>query len=922
MRSRNVVIALWVVAQVTAPVLAEGQAPANPAVVPHIAFEQFVLPNGLTVVVHEDRKVPIVAVNVWYHVGSKNEKPGKTGFAHLFEHLMFNGSENYDDDYFGPLEKVGATDLNGTTNPDRTNYFQNVPRPALDLVLFLESDRMGHLLGAVDQGRLDEQRGVVQNEKRQGENQPYGLVRQLIAESAYPVGHPYHWTTIGSMEDLEAASLEDVHEWFGTYYGPNNAVVVVAGDIDPATARDRVEKYFGHIPPGLPIARLDRWIAKMSGERRGVLQDRVPQSRVYKVWNVPEWGSAEADHLDLVSDVLASGKTSRLYKRLVYDDQIATDVVAFISKREIGSQFQIMATARPGGGLAAVERAVDEELQRLIAEGPAPEEMRRVKTQFRASFIRGAERIGGFGGKSDVLATNMVYAGDPGFYRKTLQRVADATAEQLQSVARQWLSDGVYVLEVHPVEQLQAAGDGVDRSSLPTVAELPAPRFPELERTTLSNGLEVILARRDAVPAVDFHLLVDAGFAADQHGVPGTASLAMNMLDEGTKTRNSLEISDALARIGARLRSGSNLDLSSVSLSTLVEHTDSGLVLLADVIQNPSFPQPDFERLKAEQLARIQREKATPVQIALRVFPQLLYGEGHAYSTPLTGSGTEESISGLSRDALVRFHQDWFTPSNATLVAVGAITLAELTPKLERLLGGWQSRSVPTKNVAEVSRKTSPSVYLIDRPGSQQSIIFAGHVAPPKNNKREVALEVLNDLLGGSFSSRINMNLREEKGWSYGAFTFLWDARGQRPFIAYAPVQTDKTRESLEELVGELRDIIGSRPATVDELAKAQANLTLSLPGRWETNAAVGESIAELVRFRLPHDYYDGYAAAVRGVVVEELADVARQVVHPDALVWVIVGDQAKIEQSIRDLRLGEVGLLDTDGRPVSPGAS
>ncbi|HZO17531.1 MAG TPA: pitrilysin family protein [Gemmatimonadaceae bacterium] len=886
--------------------------------IPEIKYEKFILPNGLTVLVHEDRKAPIVAVNVWYHVGSKNEKIGRTGFAHLFEHLMFNGSEHFNDDYFKPLEKVGATDLNGTTNFDRTNYFQNVPTSALDLVLFMESDRMGHLLGAIDQARLDEQRGVVQNEKRQGENQPYGKAFAFMAENTYPRGHPYSWSVIGSMEDLTAASLEDVREWFRTYYGPNNAVLVIAGDIDAATARQKVEKYFGAIPPGPPIAKQEKWIAKMTGARRGIMQDRVPQARITKVWNVPEWGTADADHLTLVANILASGKSSRLYKRLVYDDRTATDVQAFLSAREIGSQFMIQARPHPGGDLVAVERALDEELARFIREGPTPAELQRAKTQYRANFVRGAERIGGFGGKSDILATNMVYAGNPDHYRITLSRIASATAAQLRAAAQTWLSDGVYALEVHPFPQLQASGAPVDRSKLPEAGPSPESEFPTIATATLSNGLKVYLAERRGVPLVNFNLMVDAGFAADHRGVLGTASLAMNMLDEGTKTRNALQISDDLQRFGAQLGTGSDVDVSTVFLSTLRESMDSSLAIFADVILNPSFPQADFDRLQKLQLAQIQREKVTPQQMALRVFPVLLYGSGHAYGIPLTGSGTEESVSKLRRNDLIEFHRTWFKPNNASIIVVGATTLAEITPRLERLFGAWRPGEVPKKNIGQVAHQPRSTVYVIDRPGSEQSIIFAGHVAPPKRNPREIALTAMNEILGGSFTSRVNMNLRENKHWSYGAFSILFDARGQRPFIVLAPVQTDKTKESLAEVASELRGLASNRPATAEELSKVQANLTLSLPGRWETNNAVGNSIEEIVRFDLPHDYYRTFASNVRALKLADLTSVATETIQPDKLIWVVVGDRAKIEAGIRELNLGPLQFIDADGKPLS----
>ncbi|HEY5883203.1 MAG TPA: insulinase family protein, partial [Pyrinomonadaceae bacterium] len=520
-------------------------APATRATAPRIdiPYERFVLKNGLTVIVHEDRKAPIVAVNVWYHVGSKNEKPGKTGFAHLFEHLMFNGSENFNKDYFQALERIGASDLNGTTNEDRTNYFQNVPVSALDTVLWLESDRMGHLLGAIDKAKLDEQRGVVQNEKRQGENEPYSLSEELITKAVFPASHPYSHTVIGSMEDLNAASLDDVKEWFKTYYGPANAVVVIAGDIDSKTALAKVEKYFGSIPPGPPVTHFDKWVAPRTGEQRQVAQDRVPQARLYKVWNIPGIGTAENDYLNLASDILVSDKASRLYKRLVYDEQIATDVGAFLDQREIGSLFIVQVTAKPAGDLGAIERAVNEEMQKLFAVPPAQDELDRVRTSMFAQFVRGAERIGGFGGKSDILARSEVFEGKPDAYKASLDRIAAASPADIQGTARRWLSDGAYVLEIHPFPNHVATQTGVDRKTMPVPGAGPEPKFPALQRGKLSNGMEVIVAERRSVPVVNLSLLVDAGFAADQFAQPGTAALAMNMLDEGTKTKNSIDIS-------------------------------------------------------------------------------------------------------------------------------------------------------------------------------------------------------------------------------------------------------------------------------------------------------------------------------------------------------------------------------------------
>jgi len=880
-----------------------------------IPYEKFVLDNGLTLIVHEDHKAPIVAINMWYHVGSKNEQPGKTGFAHLFEHLMFGGSQNAPGRYIDAMEKIGATDLNGTTNPDRTNYFENVPTSAVDFVLFMESDRMGHLLGTLDQKTLDLQRGVVQNEKRQGENQPYGVTRQLLTENTYPAKHPYSWTTIGDMADLDAASMKDVTEWFKTYYGPSNVVMVVAGDIDAKTAREKVEKYFGDIPAGPPVAHQQVWIAKMTGTHRQVVQDRVPQARIYKVWNIPEFGSADADYLDLVSDCLSSGKTSRFYKRLVYDDQIATDASASVEVREIGGQFRVQATARPGQTLPQVEKELDEELARFLKDGPTPEELDRVKVQYEANFIRGIERIGGFGGKSDRLAQNQVFLSSPDAYKISLNRVRQATPEDLKAAANRWLSDGVYILEVNPFPDYKTSSTGVDRSKPPALGTPPELKLPKLQRATLSNGLKIVLAERHEVPLVNLTLAVDAGFASDSLSSPGTANLALDALIDGTRTRNALQISDELDNLGARLRTDSNLDTSFVSLSALTAKLVPSLDLFADVILNPSFLEEEVARERKLTLAAIEREENTPQLAVQRVLPALLYGSNHPYGNSLTGSGTTESVSKLTRADLVKFHETWFRPKNSTLIVVGDTTLKEITPQLEKRFAGWKNGDVPHKNVAKVPLTSKSQVYLIDKPGAIQSVIVAGIVAPPRATPDEIAIETMNNALGGTFGARINMNLREDKHWTYGARTILRDARGQRPYFAFAPVQTDKTKESMVELNKELRGIVGDHPIAETELTKIQANETLKLPGSRETLDALGQSVIDIVQFGLPDDYYETFGARVLALKTTDVNAAAKQVVKPDDLIWIVIGDRAKIESGVKELGFGEFHLMSPDGK-------
>ena len=882
-----------------------------------VPYQKFVLKNGLTVIVHEDHKAPIVAVNIWYHVGSKNERPARPG-SPTCSSTSCSAAASTSSRYIEAMEPIGATDLNGTTNEDRTNYFENVPTSALDYTLWLESDRMGHMLGAIDQKTLDLQRGVVQNEKRQGENQPYGLTEELITKDTYPAAIPTRGPSSGPWKTSTPHRMRMCRNG-------SRPTTVRRTPCSPlpatSTRRPRARRWrstSATFPPARPIAKQRVWIAKMTGTHRQVAQDRVPQARVYKVWNVPQYGCA-GRRLPRSGDrrALARERRSRLYKRLVYDDQIATDVSAFSYDQEIGGQFTIQATARPGDDLAKVEKALDEELARFLEDGPTAAEMERVKNQSMAGFVRGIERIGGFGGKSDLLARNQVYLGSPDAYKTSLKRIEAATPEDVRSAGRRWLSDGVFVLEVHPYPKYETSTAAADRSKLPDLGTFPELHLPKLQHSTLANGMKVVLAERHETPLVNLWLVLDAGYAADQSALPGTAQAIAALLTGGTKTRTALQISDEQGMLGAQLGASSNLDVTTVRLSALKAKLDPSLALYADVILNPAFPQEDFARQQKLQLAAIQREKVTGIAMGLRVLPALLYGKGHSYGNSLTGSGTEESVAKLTREDLVKFHQTWFRPNNGTLVVVGDTTLAELTPKLEKLFAGWQKRDVPAKNISRVQFPEKPVVYIMDRPGALQSDILVGQIAPPRSSPDQIAIETMNAIFGSDFGARLNMNLREDKHWSYGAQSVLFSARGQQPFLAYAPVQSDKTKESLDELNKEFHGIVGSRPPVAAELQRAQNSMTLKLPGSRETINEVGSSILEQVQFGLPDDYYQTFAGKVRSLSVSSVTDAAKSTIRPDNLVWVVVGDRAKIEAGIRQLGLGEVKFLDANGNPM-----
>lgn len=900
---------------ISAMACAAPKAPPLPAV--DIPYQKFVLDNGLTLIVHEDHKAPVVAVNIWYHVGSKDERPGRTGFAHLFEHLMFNGSENYKDDYFKVMEAAGATKLNGTTWFDRTNYFQNVPTSALDLTLWMESDRMGHLLGAIDQKVLDEQRGVVQNEKRQGQNRPYGKVNEFIISSTYPAGHPYSWEPIGSMDDLNAASLEDVKDWFRAYYGAANAVLVIAGDITAADAKARVEKYFGDIPSGPVVKRQQEWTAKMEGSRRAMLQDNVPQARIYKVWNIPGIRQHDYTMMDIVSDVLGGGKNSRLYKRLVYTDRTATSVSAYVGPFEIASQLQVVVTVKPGEDPAKVERVIDEEITNLLAKGPTAAEIDRIRTTNFANFARGIERIDGFGGKSSILAESQVFGGSPDFYKTRLDWISKATVAEVQAAARRWLSDGAFVLNVEPVPLFKTVASTVDRTKLPVTGTPPSLKLPAPARAKLSNGLEIVVVERHSAPVVDFTLISDAGFAADSLAKPGTARLATLMVQEGTKTRSSQQISERAESLGATLGVGSSLDRSYLSMNALSNRLGDSLQLYADLLLNPTFPDQELERLRGQTLAAIQQEKAQPTGIINRVLPKLLYGEGHAYANPVSGIGTEESVTHLKSAELAAFFKRWVRPDNSQLLVVGDTTLEAIKPMLEKQFASWRTPAdaTPKKNLANVASATASRVFLIDRPGAEQSQIVAASVGPTRADPDHIRFVTLDALLGGNFSARLNMNLREDKHWSYGAFTRLVDSIGPGVYRAGAGVQSDKTAEGMAEIRKELRDVLTTRKPTAAELKFAVDSIAIALPGNNETSNEIADSYEEILTYGLKDSYWNDMVGDLTSLTLADINASAAKLVRPDGLTWVVVGDLAKIEKGVRALGFGEVTVLDTDGK-------
>lgn len=872
-----------------------------------ISHRKFVLPNGLTLLVHEDHSAPVVGVNFWYHVGSRNEKRGKTGFAHLFEHFFFNGSENYPHGFREAMDDLGATNRNGTTSTDRTNFFEDVPVSALDRTLYLEADRMGFLAKQITAESLTRERGVVQNEKRQGENQPYGRVFGRIMQTLYPYSHPYSWPTIGEMEDLDAASLKDVQEWYRTYYGPNNCVLSLAGDITPDHALALVKKYFGSIPPGPPVARLEAWVPGLERNVRETMQDRVAQPRIYRVYHAPGWADREVQHLTLAANALSGSRAARLDRRLVYEKKLATSVSAGTLDRESAGLFFVTVTLAPRVDPVVAERELDAVMDEYLKTGPTADELRRARVTEYANFVRGLERLGGFGGRSDVLAESMTYGGSPEAYLERFRVLSAVAADEVAAVSRKWLGAHHYTMTVLPVPALAPEKSDVDRKVLPPLGPAPDVPFPRIQTSRLNNGLRVYLIERHSLPLVNLALAASGGSSADPAGKSGLASFAVNLMTEGTESRDSFRIAEELEGLGASVTGGSGMDSSTLRLRALKSKLASSMDIFADIALHPSFAPAIVELARGRRLAQIRQEQTSPVPMALRLMPKLIYGEGHPYSGPFTGSGSDATVRGISRDDLLGWHKTWFRPGSSALVAAGDITMAELTAELNRAFGGWAAGEAPKRQIGAGQAAGKGKVYVIDKPDAPQSIIAAAHVTEPNGQADEQAIATVMRLFGGMATSRLNRNLRLDKHWSYGTTGMIADARGPRPFFVIAPVQTDKTKEAMVEVLEEIRGVAGKRPIAGEEFESIKRTVVLSLPGRFATLAALEQALLDVALNGTAPEYFYNYAAHAREMGADKLNAAGARYVHPAELTWLVVGDLAKIEKGVRELGYGEV---------------
>ena len=887
-----------------------------------IPYQQFTLPNGLRVIVHTDRKAPVVAVSVWYNVGSTFEPKGRTGFAHLFEHLMFNGSENAPDDFFVPLKSVGATDFNGTTSFDRTNYFETVPTGALDRALFLESDRMGWLTGAITQSVLDEQRGVVQNEKRQGDNQPYGLTQYKLFGGLFPPGTPYGHTVIGSMTDLDAATLDTVKSWFHDHYGPNNAVLVLAGDIDVPTARTLVAKYFGPIPRGPESVAPAVQIPTLAQPVNETMKDRVAAVMITRNWAVPGLKDKDATALDVAAGVLGGLASSRLDNALVKREKLVVNVSAGNSSLRGLGVFQIQAIVRPGVDPAQVNQRIDAIVADFLKTGPTADEVNRVVTSSAARTVEGLESVGGFGGKAVTLAEGALYTGDPAFYKKQLAELAEQTPASVKAAAKRWLTRPAYSLtvvpgprdayaeaQVPPVAPVAAAPTPAPKNSrggltMPEVGQVTGLTFPAVQRTRLRNGIELVYAQRGAVPVTQAVLSFDAGVAADVPGKLGTQNLTLNMLEQGTTSRDSIQIAEAEERLGAQIGSGGSADRTTISLEVPSANLAPALELFADIARNPAFADAEVARVKNQQLAGIQQELTSPNGLAGRVVPRLVYGPASPYAKSI-GGGDPKAVAALTPADLRAFQQAWLRPDKAKLFVVSDRPLAEVKAALDARFGDWQATGpAGTKSFTAASTPAAPRIVLVDRPDSPQSVIVGAIPTGLQGTQDLLPVNTANDALGGSFLSRINMDLREKRHWSYGVSGRFNVAEHAAPYMISAPVQADQTGPSLASLRTDLASFVTTEPMTQAEFDRAIVGAVRALPGQFETSDAVLSAMQTNDLLKRPDNYYATITGRLQGLTLPQLNTALRGALDPSRAIWVVVGSAASVKPQLDSLGL------------------
>ncbi|MBF0545495.1 MAG: insulinase family protein [Candidatus Riflebacteria bacterium] len=895
---------------------------------PKIEFEKFVLPNGLQVILHIDRKLPIVHVNEWVHVGSKNEKPGKTGFAHLFEHLMFQGSKNAPGGkiapagYFNYIEKAGANvregGINGTTGSDRTNFFDTVPSGNLEYVLWLESDRLATLIDYLDQKNLDNQREVVRNERRMGlDNAPYGRIREILPANLYPPTHPYSWPVIGSHEDLINASLEDVKAFFKQYYTPNNISLVIAGDFDPAEAKKLVAKYYGCIPSGPPLARPRKFIPSINEEKIIEVNDRVPQTRIIMVWPSPAYFDKDDAELDLASLVLSNGLSSRLTKELVYDKQLCTTVSAVQDSNEISGEFAIEATLREGSDYKVVEKTIDNIISELAKNGPTKEELERIKTRIEYIFVSNLEKLGGFGGKADQLNQYNTYLGDPGKFEENFLRYQTPNSEDVKNSFDRWINNTKRLkIRFFPEPSGRVEKTDLDRGKPPAFGSDKDFEAPTAKSAVLENGLEVIVIERNELPKVAVGLSSKAGSFREAKGKEGLANLTMNVMRKGSKTRKALEIDEQLSNLGTSLGASCGRETAILQFEVLKRNLEPAMEIVADVVMNPAVPEEEIERERKLILGDISQMESDPVDLSSRLTSILAFGKEHPYGHPALGF--TGSVKNLNHDDVVKFHDENWVASGSYIVFAGQITLDEAKQITEKVFKSWKVGNIGKLELPEVKPYDAKKIYVVDRQDSAQTHVNQVLPGPKRADECYYPLSVADTVWGsGGFGTRLTLNIRENKGFTYNVRSALMSLNYAGCWIARSLIQGDKTKEAMIEFIKELEGIGGKKPITSEEFSATKERKLRGFAQGFEKLSSLVSKYSELKSLNLPLDELNREYKEVKGMELEKVNKTSSDWAKVEKSFFLLVGDYKKIEHGLKELNFGDVVLIDKEGNPL-----
>jgi len=926
------------VATVAAGCLVAGQAQENKLKLPEIKYETYTLPNGLKVITHVDHRLPLVSVDLWYHVGPLNERAGRTGFAHLFEHMMFEGSEHVGEKaHIKYVQGAGATDVNGTTDFDRTNYFETMPSNQLELALWLESDRMGFLMEGLNRTLLANQRDVVRNERRQGEGRPYDVAQEEVFHLLFPKGHPYYASVIGSHADIEAARIADIRDFHQQFYTPNNASIAIAGDFDPVKLKELLTKYFGPIPAGPKVEPVNIVTPPITRQKRETVTDTVRLEQLDISWLTPARFTPGAEDAQVAMFALGEGKVSRLDQALVYKAQMAQSVRCNVDPLKLTGIASCEITAKPGVKLADLEAVVWSEIDKLQKEGPTAEEVESAKATALSRKIEGLQRLGGFGGVADTLDLYNQYTGDPGYLPKDIAATEAVTKASAQAAAVKYFTkDSAVIVEcikgekklndvprspddtdanvklVNPYsdefEKSQEWRKTVPKAGPPVMVHLPVP-----ETFTLANGLKVYVVPEHSLPVLSATVATLAGSENNPAGKGGLATLTGQTLLEATQTRDLKTFSEAQERIGTRIGGSVTMDAATINMTVLTNHTTEAMNLFSDVIEHPAFNNDDLERLRRQRLIGIQQETDNVQAMASRVGPKLVYGD-----TPygVSGSGTTESVKALTADDVKGFYASHVGPKDSALVLAGDVTLPEAKKLAEEYFGKWTGTASAQAKIPPAPKLGPTHVVIVDKPGAPQTALFAYGVGVAANSPDVPAIGVMNYTLGGSFASRINMNLREQHGYTYGASSGYQTYRDGGLFVAGGLVRTDITGPAAKELMGEIKRFPES-PSTEAELTQAKDARVQSLPGQFETTEVIAGSMASLFINKRPLDYYATLPAKYRAVTAAEVQKLAKEYIHPDQLIIVAAGDRKKIEPELKEAGVGDVEVRDGQGNVV-----